>query len=142
MPRSRNPDILRKVLANRLLARIRQPKQLLPILKPVVNPPHVEGDMLTQMAQNHLEFGVSVEDPVGDHAQDMQTDAVGEAKRWTDEPLPVCPELVVDASCGVAGVQVQGDVQVGAGLPENVPFRLVVEDHVIPVWSGALGVVY
>lgn len=43
---------------------------------------------------------------------------------------------------GLRGVQVQGDVQVGAGLPENVPFRLVVEDHVIPVWSGALGVVY
>lgn len=142
MPRGRDPDILSKVLADRLLARIRQTQELLPVLEPVVDPPHVEGDVLAQMAQDHLELGVSVEDTVGDHTQDVQTDAVGEAERWADEPLPVCPELVVDGSRGVAGVQIQGDIQVGAGLPEDISFGLVVEDHVIAVWSGALGVVH
>lgn len=56
------------------------------------------------MAQDHLQLGVSVKHPVGHHAQDMQTNPLREAERRTNQPLPVCPELVVDGSGWVARV--------------------------------------
>lgn len=46
MSRRRDPYILRKVIPDRLLARLSQPQQLLAILEPVVDAPHVERHML------------------------------------------------------------------------------------------------
>lgn len=73
MPRGCNPQVLRKVLADRLLTRLPQTKQLFPVLEPVVDPPHVEWDVLAQMTENNLQFGVAVEDSVRDHSEDVQT---------------------------------------------------------------------
>lgn len=94
------------------------------------------------MAHDDLQFRVPVKDPVRDHSKDMQTDAVRKAQRRPDEPFPICPQLFVDCARGVARVQVEGYVQLGTGLPEYIPFGVVVEDHVVAVRAGALCVVH
>ena len=76
MTTGRNPQILRKVFPNGLLARLLQPEHLLAIFKPVINPPHIEGDSLSQMAQNHLQLGVPIKCAVRHHSKSMQTDSV------------------------------------------------------------------
>lgn len=135
----RDPDVLIEILANRLLAA--QAKRLLDVLEPVVDAPQVKGDMLTQMAQNNLQLGVAIKGAVGHHAEHMQADALGKGQRWAHEPLAVLPQLLKDAACGVARVQVKGNVELRACLPKDVPFGLVVKDHVVTVGASALGVV-
>lgn len=140
VPARGDPDVLVEVLPDRLLAA--QPQRLLDVLEPVVDAPQVEGDVLAQVAQDDLQRRVAVEDAVGHHAQDVQADALGERERRADEPLPVLPELLEDGARRVPGVQVEGDVELRAGPPEDVPLGLVVEDHVVPVRAGALRVVH
>ena len=142
MPRRCDPDILGKVLPYRLFARLCQTKQLLSILEPMIDSPHVEGNMFTEMAHDDLEVGMTVKDAVSHHAQYVKTDALCEAERWSDEPFAVCPELVVDCAGGVARVQVEGYVELGACLPEDVPVCVVVKDHVISIGASPLGVVH
>lgn len=71
MSRRRNPQILRKVLPNRPLTRLPKSKDLLPILEPVVNPPHIKWYMLPQMSKDNLQLRVPVEYPVRHHPENM-----------------------------------------------------------------------
>lgn len=87
MPGGRDPDVPRKVLADGPLARRRETEMLLPVLEPVVDPPQVERDVLTQVAQDELKVGVPVEEAVGHHPQDVQTDALREAERRAEQPF-------------------------------------------------------
>ena len=141
MPRRRDPNVLRKVLPNRLLARLPQPQQLLPVFKPVIDPPHVEGDVFAEMSDDDLQFGVTIKDAVRDHAERVQGHAMRKRERGSDKPFSIGPELVVDGAGGVARMEVQRYVQLGAGLPEDIPFLIVVEDHIVAVGAGALCVV-
>lgn len=133
MTTCRDPDILVEVFPDRLLAV--QTKRLLNILEPVVYTPEIKGNVLAQVTQNDLQLGVTVEDAVGDHAQDVKGDTLREGERWADEPLAVLPKLFKYGACGVARVQVEGHVQFCAGLPEDIPFGLVVEDQVVAILS-------
>lgn len=141
MPRGGDPDVLGEIVADGLLAGLGQAEMLLPVLEPVVNAPHVEGDVLAEMADDNLQVGMAIKDAIGDHSQDMEAHALGKAEGRANQPLPVGPELIIDGAGGVAGVEIQWDVQVGAGLPEHIPLGLVIEDVVIPVWASTLGVV-
>ena len=141
MSRGGDPNILGKVVADSLLAGLLKAEELLPVLKPMVNPPHVKWDVFTEMANDNLQVGVSVKDAVGHHAQDVETDTMGETEGRANQPLPVCPELLIYSSGGVAGVEIKWDVKVGAGLPEYIPLGLVVKDHVVTVFTSALSVI-
>ena len=79
-----NPDVLRKVLSNGLLARLFETQGFLDVLKPVVNSPEVEGNVLAQVADDDLELGEAVEEAVGHHTEEVQTDALGEAEGRAD----------------------------------------------------------
>ena len=105
-----DPQVAGKVFSDSQLAR--QTKRLLDILEPMVDSPHIEGNMLAEMAENNLELGMSVKDTVGNHTQGVKADTLGEAQRRTNEPAALGPELLVDGACGVAGVEVEGDIQV------------------------------
>lgn len=67
MSRRRNPQILRKVLPNRPLTRLPKAKHLLPILKPVVDPPHIKRYVLPQMSKYNLQLRVPIEHPIRHH---------------------------------------------------------------------------
>jgi hypothetical protein len=138
---SSDPDVLRKVLSDGLLARLLQAERFLDVLEPVVDPPEVEGDVLAQVADDDLELGEAVEEAVGYHSEEVQTDALGETEGRTDQPFAVCPQLVVDASCGVPWVKVEGDVEFLNCGPEDVPVCVIVEDHVFTVGARSLSVV-
>lgn len=71
----------------------------------------------------------------------MQTHALRERQRWTHEPWAIFPKLFVDGSRWVARMNVDGDIELGAGLPEWIPNFAVVEDHIVPVGTGSLGVI-
>ena len=139
MPRGGNPNVLGKVLTDGLFAI--QTQGFLDVLKPVIDAPQVKGDVFAEMADDHFEVGVAVEDAVGDHAENMEGDALGEAEGWADEPGALGPEFLVDGAGRVTGVEVEWDVEFGAGFPEDVPFFAVVEDHIVAVGAASLGVV-
>jgi hypothetical protein len=136
-----NPDILRKVLSDGLLARLLQAEWFLDILEPVVDPPEVEGNVLAQVADDDLELGEAVEEAVGHHSEEVQTDALGEAEGRADQPFPVCPKLVMDAAGGISGVEIEGDVEFLDCGPEDIPVCVVVEDHVFALRAGSLSIV-
>jgi len=136
-----DPDVLRKVISNSLLARLLQAEGFLDVLEPVIDPPEVEGDVLAQVADDNLELGKAVEDAVGHHAEQVQADALGEAEGRSDQPFAVRPEFVVDGAGGVSWVEVEGDVEFLDCGPEDVPVCTVVEDHVVAVGAGSLRVV-
>lgn len=136
-----NPDVLRKVLSNGLLARLFETQGFLDVLKPVVNSPEVEGNVLAQVADDDLELGEAVEEAVGHHTEEVQTDALGEAEGRADQPFPVCPKLVMDAAGGISGVEIEGDVEFLDCGPEDIPVCVVVEDHVFALRAGSLSIV-
>jgi hypothetical protein len=136
-----DPDVLRKVLSDRLLTRLLQAERFLDVLEPVVDPPEVEGNVLAQVADDDLELGEAVEEAVGHHSEEVQTDALGETEGRTDQPFAVCPQLIVYASGRVPWVQVEGDIEFLDSGPEDVPVCAVVEDHVFAFGAGSLSVV-
>jgi hypothetical protein len=136
-----DPDVLGKVLSDGLLARLLEAQRFLDILKPVVDPPEIEGNVLAQVTDNDLELGEAVEEAVGHHSEEVQTDALGEAEGRADQPFSVCPQLVVDAAGGVSGVKVEGYVEFLDCGPEDVPICVVVEDHFFAIGTGSLSVI-
>jgi len=81
-------DVVLEVIVNGLLTHnisCLGCKGLLNIFEPVVDAPEVEGDVLTQVTNDDLELGEAVEDAVGDHTEEMQRYAVGEAEGRSNE---------------------------------------------------------
>lgn len=79
-----DPKVLLKVLADSLLAR--EAERLLDVFEPVVDSPHVEGDVFSQVAKNDLELGMAVKDTICDHTKNVQAYALGKAQRRSDKP--------------------------------------------------------
>lgn len=139
VPARCDPQVPLKVVPDGELAR--QAKRLLDVLEPVVDAPDVKGQVLAQVTEDDLQLWVTVEDAVGHHAECVEADTLGEAQRRTDEPGSLGPELLVDGACGVSRVEVEGDVELRDGRPEDVPVLAVVEDHVVTVGTATLCVV-
>jgi hypothetical protein len=76
----------------------------------MVDTPHVEGNMLSQMAEDNLKLGVSIKNTIGNHAESVKTNSLGKAQGRANQPLALRPELFMDASSGISGVEVEGNV--------------------------------
>merc|ERR1712093_6360 len=140
VPRGCDPDVVTKVLPDGPLTRLLQSQRLLDILKPMVDPPQVKRNMLSQMSDHHLEFGVSVKDPIDNHAQQMQAHTLCKAERRTDQPFAISPQSIIHHTRGLFGMKVEGDVEFDTSLPEHIPLRLIIKYQGLPV-RGYLDVI-
>ena len=64
-----DPDVLSEVVSDGLLAV--QSQLLIDILPPMIDAPEIEWDMLAQMTNHDLKFGVAIEYSFAGHAEDM-----------------------------------------------------------------------
>jgi hypothetical protein len=84
---------------------------------------------------------MTIKDSVGYHTQRMETDTNSERERRTNKPLPILPELFENDTCRIPWVQVEGYVEIGKSLPENVPFWLIVEDIIFAICARPLRII-
>ena len=138
-----DPDVLLEVVIDGLLghhATLLISNGPLDIFEPVVDTPEVEGNVFALVTNNNLQLGEAVEHSVGDQAQGVQADTVGEGQRGSNQILALGVQLVKNDIRRSSGVDVQGDIQLGQDLPELVVGGLVVVEIGLAVGTGVLEV--
>lgn len=93
------------------------------------------------MADDDLEFWMTVKNTIRYHSKYVKTDTLCKGQWRSNEPLTICPELLIYAARRVSGMEIDRDVQLRAGLPEWIPPGIIVEYMVFAVLSCSLCVI-